>query len=280
MHNRRKNERAGNRPSFTVRDEIRRDRHMRRTGSVRRARSAARSVLTAVLCIVLCALLLAAIMIALMRAEIVTVSGNKRYAAETILQAAEAQGAVLPLLSEQAIYTRIAAVCPYVEQVRLQKRYPNSVEIVVYEAEVVYATAVHGEHMTMDKRLRVMDYTEEADGLVRLTLPEIRSAVEGKQIEFSDPAEGEFVCAMLAFFFEQEEASILTALDLTDRYDIVGMAGDNVQIRFGDEHHIENKMLLAKKMLQDAVAAGSERTLIDVSEPARAGAQYDYMGEF
>ena len=38
--------------------------------------------------------------------------------------------------------------------------------------------------------------------------------------------------------------------------------------------------LPAKKILEDAEAAYSDRTLIDVSEPSRASALYDYNGEF
>ena len=96
-------------PSFSVQDEIRRDRHMRLTSRVRRARSAARSVLTAVLCMALCALLITAVFLTVTRVEAVTVSGNMRYSATEILQSADIYGALLPMLRERSVYARVSA---------------------------------------------------------------------------------------------------------------------------------------------------------------------------
>ena len=270
----------GRGPSFSVQDEIRRDRRMRRTSHVRRARSATQRIFTAVLCLVICILLVIAIALAVTRVRTTTVSGNLRYTAEEILTAADVHGDILPLLGEREVYKRVAAACPYVESIELIKAYPSAVEIVVHETEPVYATATHGRQLTLDAKLRVMDYTESTDGLVVLFLPAIKSAVEGSSIVFANAESEEFVLEMLEAFFDDENGLSVTALDLTDRYDLSALAGDTVKILFGDYRNLDVKLSLAKKILEDAEAAYSARTLIDVSEPSRAGAQYDYDGEF
>ena len=271
---------SGRGPSFSVQDEIRRDRRMRRTSHVRRARSATQSVLTAVLCLTICVLLIIAVVCIVTRAATVTVSGNSRYADAEILTAADIDGDILPLLGEQAVYKRVAAACPYVESIELVKVYPSSVEIVVHETEPVYVTLTHGRQLTLDRDLRVMDFTDDADGLIRLSLPEFKNAVEGSRVVFADADSESFVLEMLDAFFGEKAALAVTALDLTDRYALTACIGDEVKIIFGDYRNIDVKLTLAKKILEDAEAAYSDRTLIDVSEPSRAGALYDYNGEF
>ncbi|MBQ9134275.1 MAG: FtsQ-type POTRA domain-containing protein [Clostridia bacterium] len=269
----------GRGPSFSVQDEIRRDRRMRRTSHVRRARSATQTVLTAVLCLAICALLIIAVVCIVTRAASVTVSGNGRYSAAEILEAADVDGDILPLLREQTVYKRVAAACPYVESIELVKVYPSSVEIIVHETEPVYVTITHGRQLTLDRELRVMDFTETADGLIRLVLPEFKNAVEGSRVVFTDAESESFVVQMLDAFFTEDLLG-LTSLDLTDRYALTATVGDGVKILFGDYRNIDVKLSLAKKIMADAEAAYSARTLIDVSEPSRASAQYDYNGEF
>lgn len=271
---------SGRGPSFSVQDEIRRDRRMRRTSHVRRARSATQSILTAALCLVICVLLIIAVVCIVTRAASVTVSGNARYSDEEILTAADIDGDILPLLGEQAVYKRVAAACPYVESIELVKVYPSSVEIVVHETEPVYATRTHGRQLTLDKDLRVMDYTDNTDGLIGLSLPEFKNAVEGSRVVFADAESESFVLEMLDAFFGEKTTLAVTSLDLTDRYALTARVGDKAKILFGDYRNIDVKLTLAKKIMEDAEAAYSERTLIDVSEPSRASAQYDYNGEF
>ena len=267
-------------PHFSVQDEIRRDRHMRRSRSVRLARSATRRAFTAFLCLALCALLLGAIALTVMRVDTVTVSGNARYTSNEIVQSAAALGEVLLLLGDKAVYDRIAAACPYVERIELIKTYPSSVEIRVYETEAIYYTVAHGRCLSLDRELRVIDYTEDTDGLIGLVLPELKSAVEGRGVVFRDEAAKAFVLEMLDAFVNCADPIAFTSIDLRDRYDLTAAMGDNVKVLFGDYRNLDVKMPIAKTIIADAEKASSVRTLINVSEPSRAGAQHNYQGEF
>lgn len=276
-----KNTQSSNRrPTFTVQDEIRRDRRIRRAGQFRRARTRARRFMTALLCVAVCVLLVVAVAVAVTRVQTVSVSGNMRYTDNELLTASNAVGEILPLLREDTVYDRIAAMCPYVESVTLVKTYPTTLEIIVTETEAVYTAYARGRQMSLDAGLRVMDYTENTEGLILLELPEIQSALEGSRLVFAEEGSDTFVNEMLALFFAEGKTSLLTALDLTDRYAISGRVGDSAKIVFGDYKNIAVKLELAEQILADAAAEQSSRTLIDVSEPSRASAQYDYTGTF
>ena len=88
---------------FTVQDEIRRDRRIRRAGQLRKARTGLRKVLTAFLCMAVCVCLVIAVAALVMRTQTVTVSGNARYASEELLAVANVEGDVLPLISAKRI---------------------------------------------------------------------------------------------------------------------------------------------------------------------------------
>lgn len=266
--------------NFTVQDEIRRDRRMRQARQYRRARTNLRRLVTAALCIAVFLLLAVTVTVIVTRVQTVSVSGNLRYTDAALLEAAALDGEILPLVGEDTVYRRIAAVCPYVERIELIKTYPSAVEIVITETEAVYATETHGKWISLDRELRVMDVIEQADGLIRLLLPELQSALEGSRIAFADETADAFVLDMLSVFFPEGAPRFLSSLDLRDRYAIVGMVGEQAKILFGDYRDSDVKLRLAAEVLADAVAENSERTLIDVSEPSRASAQYDYKGDF
>lgn len=264
---------------FTVQDEIRRDRRIRQAGQLRKARTGVRRVLTALLCMAVCVCLVVAAAALVMRTQNVTVSGNARYSSEELLSAANVDGDVLPLIREKQIYERLAERFPYVDSVQLIKTYPSTLEIVVRETEAVFATRVHGRSLSLDSRLRVMDYTEDIDGLIYLELPLVQTAIEGSRIVFVEQESDTFVSEMLSMFFPGEER-FLTALDLRDRYSITGRVENRAKIIFGDYRNVAQKLELAKSTLASAEEDYSKRTLIDVSATTFAAVQYEYQGEF
>ena len=266
--------------NFTVQDEIRRDRRMRQAKKLRHARTRLRRGFTVVLCVAAFLILALTVTALVTRVQTVHVSGNLRYGDAELLEAAALTGEILPLLREESVYTRIVAVCPYVEKVELVKTYPAAVEIRVSETEAVYATQTHGRWLSLDASLRVMDSIESAGNLTVLRLPPVQSALEGSRLFFADTESDTFVTEMLTLFFPEGGERQLTALDLTDRYSIVGTVGESAKILFGDYRNMDVKLTLAQKILADAAAEASTRTLIDVSEPSRASAKYDYKGEF
>ena len=261
--------------AFSVQDEIRRDRRIRRAGRVRRVRSKANVFFTVALCVAICLLLIVAIGITVTRVKTVSVVGNLRYSAEEILSAAELDGEIMPLLGEKSVYRRISEVCPYVDGVELVKEYPSSLTVKVIETEAVFAVRTHERTLTLDKSLRVMDYTDNIDGLILLVLPELRSAVEGKRIVFADEDMASYVDGMLEQFIDSDNAEWLTELDVTDRFSLKGRAA-NAEIVFGDYKNIPEKLIMAGKLISDAEAEYAKYAYIDVSVLSQASLKLEY----
>lgn len=276
MPQRGKNSGNSQQPAFSVQDEIRRDRRMRRANRMRRARSRARTAITVLLCTVICILLVSAIVAMITRVQVVSVVGNARYTSEEILTAANLEGEIMPLLGEKTVRNRITATCPYVDEVELIKEYPSTLTVKVIETEAVYALRTRERTLTLDADLRVMDYTDDIEGLILLTLPELKSAVEGSRIVFVSDESDEYVSEMLEVFFEGGCAPWLTELDITDRFNLTGKAGNSAEIIFGDYKNIPEKIIITGQLISDAKEEYAKYAYIDVSVPSQASLKLEY----
>ena len=263
-------------PTFSVQDEIRRDRRIRRANRMRKARTRARVLLTVLLCTVIFALLVAAVGITVLRVKTTAVIGNERYSAEEILEAAELDGEILLLIGNKTVYKRISEKCPYVDKIELVKEYPSTVTVKVTETEAKYALNVFGRTLTLDAALRVMDYTDSVDGLISLSLPEIKSAVEGKRIVFASEEGEKFTEGMLKAFFEDGKADFLTSLDISERFSLSGAIMGEAEIAFGDYKNIPEKLTVVKQLLNDAKDEYAKFARIDVSVLSQASLKLEY----
>ena len=268
-------------PVFSVHDEIRRNRRIALNKRIRRAQKTQRSVLAIALSLFVVLFTLFAVVFVVTRTRDVTVSGNSRYSAEEIISAADIDGDTLLLLSDKSIYKKIVLACPYINGVELKKNYPSSVEIAVTEAEVVYYSDIHGRTYSLDRDLRVIEFTKKTDGLVFLVFPEVVSVLEGSKIAFAEERYEELVPRIIGELLGDGELPF-TSLDLSNRFSISGMAGDSTKIEFGDYNDLNLKLKTAVKLLQMAQEEQSKRTLINVSSLASPPPSFipHYTGEF
>lgn len=277
-----KNYRGHDAPTFSVQDEIKRNRRIERNKRIRRAKERRRKFFAVLLSCIIVLIALTAVVFTVMRIQTVTVIGNVRYDADSILEAADIEGDILPLISEKGIYKKIVASCPYVNHIKLNKTYPSSVEIVVTEAEVVYFANVHGRQCSLDDDLRVVEFTENTDGLVLLTLPEIVTAVEGEKIIFAEERYNDFIPEILDAMFNAEHTTGFTELDLSNRFSISGKIGEAVKVNFGDYNDLDLKLKATESLIAKAQEQHSKRTLINVSTLKGNGPSMvlDFEGEF
>lgn len=269
-------------PAFSVQDEIRRNRRLSQNKRIRQARETGRKLFAVLLSLTVVVITLIAVLLTVTRVRTVTVSGNERYSVDEILLAAEVDGDILPLMGKNSVYKKIVSACPYVNGIELKKSYPSSVEIVVTEAEVVYCAYIHDRLYSLDADLRVIEFTDNSDGLVELTLPEVVTVLEGSKIEFSDDRNNDLIPTVLDSMFGDINALPLTTLNLSNRFSISGTVGDGVKINFGDYNDISLKLNAASQLIEKATQQQSSRTLINVSVLSGSGPSMilDYEGEF
>ena len=267
-------------PSFSVQDEIKRNRRLERNKRIRQARAARRKAVTVLLCVCVLLITVGAVLLTVMRVKDISVSGNSRYSAEEILEAADLSGDILPFLSEDAVYKKIVSACPYVNGIEIVKKYPSSAEIVVTETEVVYYSYLHGRPYSLDENLRVIEFTENNEGLALLILPSVSKAMEGESLVFSDDRYNTLVLEILNELFG-ENALPFVSVDLSNRFSITAAAEGNFKIDFGDYNDLTLKLKAASKLMQTAKEQTSERTYINVSTLSGVGPSMilDYDGE-
>lgn len=265
-------------PTFTVQDEIRRDRRVRRAGQYRRAKRRTAPMAAVAVCVLLCLALLGGAAALLLRVETVTVDGNVRYSDGEILAASGIHaGDSMLLIRKDKLFRKITASCPHVEAIEIEKNYPSALTIRVAETGAVYFTQVRDRVCTLDTSLRVIECTDAVDGLIELRLPEIKSAVEGSALVFADAEDDARVHAILETLGGADDVLALDCFDLRDRYNITAYAAGRVEILFGDAAQLAVKLRIAREVYADALAENSGGTRIDVSEPSRVSVSYDQV---
>lgn len=125
----------------------------------------------------------------------VTVSGAEKYSAWEIKEASGIQqGDALLSLSEAKITAKIRAKLPYVGDVRVGIKLPNTVNIEITELDVVYSVAdAGGQWWLMDAGGRLVDTadTQSAKAHTRITGVQIQSGEIGKQAIAAEPTPSE-----------------------------------------------------------------------------------------
>lgn len=268
----------GDAPAFSVQDEIRRDRRMRRAGRYRRVKRRTAPLVAVAACLLLCLALLGGAAALLLRVESVTVSGNVRYTDAEITAAAGVKiGDSMLFISRDKLFRKITAACPHVEQLVLEKDYPSALVLRITETGAVYYTRVRDRICTLDASLRVIECTDATAGLIELRLPEVKSAIEGSALQFAAADDDARVRAALDVLGAADDVLTLDCIDLSDRYNILAYAAGRAEILFGDASNLEIKLRIARQVFAEAIAESSSGTRIDVSEPSRVSVSYDQV---
>ena len=125
------------------------------------------------------------------KARQVTVSGAVKYTEWEVRQASGIQdGDALLSLSEAKIAAKIQEELPYVGDVRVGIKLPDTVNIEIIELEVVYAAEdINGAWWLMDAAGRIVDSTNAAaaKGYTRIEGVKLQEAVVGQQAAAAEP---------------------------------------------------------------------------------------------
>ena len=265
-------------PAFSVQDELRRDRSLRRAGRYRRAKRRTAPLAAILASLLLCFALLGGAAALLLRVGTVTIEGNVRYTDAEILRASGVKvGDSMLLIGRDKLLRKITAACPHVEQIELTKTYPAALTIRVTEIGAVYFTQVRDRVCTLDASLRVIECADAADGLIELRLPEIKSAIEGSTLVFADAEDDARVRASLGVLGGADDVLSFDCIDLRDRYNITAYAAGRAEVLFGDDADLAVKFRIAKQIYADAMNESSSGTRMDVSEPSRVSVSYDQV---
>ena len=152
------------------------------------------------LCLVLiCAAILAAVTV-FFKVKKVIVSGESRYSAEEVLEAAGiAEGENLFFLNKAAITNRIFRDRPYLDTVSIRRRFPDTVEIILQDCVPSAAVSFQNRYWLVDKKGKILEEIsqEQAAGRCLVTGLEREEPQVGKYLDFSQPEQGKALSTIL-----------------------------------------------------------------------------------
>ncbi len=206
----------------------------------------------------LCAIfLLAGIILALtmfFNISEIAVTGDKVYSAEDITEKSGVNiGDNLIFISKKKINERITTELPYVGSVKVKRRLPTKLELVITKTDAVYAVVENGYYTLIDETGKALEKDLEyiGENIILLNMGEIESAELGTQICGTSDV---YLEKLMSVRNAYKESGIdgITAIDLSDIYDIKLTYQGRIILELGetDEDNLYKKLALGKAAIE------------------------------
>lgn len=193
-----------------------------------------------------------------MRVKYFEVKGISVYEQVDLVNASGVKrGDLLYSIREKEVEARILAECPYLESVEIVPRFPNRLEIRVEGKAAQWYVEFAGTKYAMDGNFVVMEETLKTDGMTKLILPNVQSALVGQVPVFGQSdTEVKKTAEVLSAIRQTTFKSRLTLVDLESRWDIQLEVDGAFRILMGDMTDFEAKLravesILAEESLSD-----------------------------
>lgn len=184
----------------------------------------------------------------------IVVSGDKVYSEKEVVDASEINmGDNLIFLSKEEINSEITKELPYVGAVRIKRRLPSTLEIVITKTDAYMATAQDGYYILLDKNGKVLEKDLEIidENIVLANLGEINSVEIGEIISLKEEKTFTKLNAVLS---ECENVGIteITSINISDIYNIKLVYQGRITLELGetDKNNLNSKLALGKAAIE------------------------------
>ena len=240
---------------------------LERLKAKKKHRKVFRTISYILLSIIMCLIFIVICMAVFLKIENIEVKGNNRYASDDIIESSGiAIGQNLYAINKNVAKNNIYLDFPYVSEVVIRRELPSTLHFKVQEEQPKYYTEICGEYFLLSDSLRVLEKTaevpvseDEEKKLIPLYLSEIRAAIVGEKLEFEKELIYEYVSEFITAVSFHETASDLTAIDMTERYNIYVDYQDRFSIYMGDYTETDMKLTFAKLMIESFPAEQTGR---------------------
>ena len=262
-----------NRDEIFLTDSARRERRMEdyRLARRRRALAAAKRFAAVSLLMLLFLVFAGAIVYRFIyRVRDIRVEGSQRYSEEEIVRAAGLDEDVrLYSFSSRTVRDAVTLRCPYIRTLDVSRKAPGTVLLLVEEDTPVFCAELYGELRALSGTLRVLNAVNpgeaESANLIRLRLPPVASAIEGRVLVLSDERYArqfrEIATAVAASGLRER----ITTIDLRRPYSLRMVCDHQYQLNFGSSDDIGVKLRIAQAVLSDSVFQTSIKAQIDLT---------------
>ena len=184
----------------------------------------------------------------------IVVSGDKVYSEKEVVDASEINmGDNLIFLSKEEINNEITKELPYVGAVKIKRRLPSTLEIVITKTEAYMATAQDGYYILLDKNGKVLEKDLEIidENIILVNLGEIYSVEIGEKISLKEEKTLKKLSDVLT---ECENVGIreITSINISDIYNIKLVYQGRITLELGetDENNLNSKLALGKAAIE------------------------------
>lgn len=229
----------------------------RRRNSARHHRRGRFSFLYKVLSVlVICGAIIAAVTL-FFRVEHIEPTGQQRYTADQVRESSGvALGDNLFLLNKYDVAGRITAQLPYVENIRIHRTYPNTLNIEVTECAKPFAIEQEDGVWLVSTRGKIVEQVESAEGYARISGCELLEPAVGTHIALATEygAQEESLLALLAAL---QEGGMLEKVDGIRLDDLATLYLDydgrfTVKLPYGADYSFK-MMALRAYLAEDAI---------------------------
>ncbi len=208
---------------------------------------------------------------ALFKVESFNVEGNSYYTAEQISEACGIdKGRFMFGFSAFDVEQRIERKCPYIEEVKVVRDYPSTVNIYVKELSACYYTSVVGKYIVISSELKVLEVSDEnkyTDSLIFFELPHISVAIEGQSIEFSATEKVDYILEFIKALSEYSSEYKITRADLRESHSIKLYCGEGYEVQLGKSDEMQLKLRTLSSILASDKLKSHKYAKIDMTDP-------------
>lgn len=213
-------------------------------------------------CILIGLLLLLGVLLACVilffKVETITVTGNTIYTDERIIECCgiEPEQNIF-LVRNEDVAKALGSELPFIYSVRLERRLPSSVELVIFEETPYFVFESDGDWVVMSADMKVLDINSSAEyiaatypGVREVKVPAILYAVTGDYLLFRDEANKAALSKVLKALDECEFCEDVKVIDFTNRFDIrLDYQSGRFEILLGTGSDADTKLEFARQII-------------------------------
>lgn len=218
-------------------------------------------ILTVIIWVVAATLLIVAVITAcnfFFSIDMIVVDGTGHYSFTEITEACSIEkGQMLLTVSEKKISQTLTERFAFVRSVKVEKQYPSTVVITVEEEKPEFYFEMSGEYFLVTRSLKVLEQFALEEKLIDLypdamevLLPEPSRVMVGEKVVFATPSKSRHTDEVLTMLAGSRLMSGITAIDLSDRFDITVVYEERITVHMGSATDFEDKLDLSLAMIK------------------------------
>ena len=223
----------------------------------RRNKIMIRAIAVTVIALVLVALISAVFINKLFVVETLIVDGTERY---TFTEIKESSGitdkSVIFFVREKKVENLLKSRYPYIKEVKLEKDFPSTVNIVITEEVPKFYFEYDGEYFVITDEMKILEIFKDKQrmfsrcpDLKHIYLPPIGRAMLSETLELASDKDTRHIGELLIAFSGWSEYDKIDGINMESRFDVYLEYDKRLTLKFGSKKDIGTKLNFALGIL-------------------------------